>query len=426
MAHVDRRARNRRFVVVAFIIVTLLILFWTPLPYRRIYDAKVFSGQKHPKYKPVPEASPPVEENFPLAAFARSSSDLPPIPSWNTPPSPHVPEHTPLFIGFTRNWLLLQQTVVSYITSGWPPEDIYVIENTGTMNSNREGRLTLQNPFYLDYRRLTEVFGVNVITTPTLFTFAQLQNFFLYTAISKGWDHYFWGHMDVAALTNEEWKDPETGDFMSLYLRCVDDLRKTLETRAEVDAKGHAGGWGIRFYAYDRLALVNRSAFEYVGGWDTLVPFYGTDCDMHTRLAMNGFKQNDSHVGLIYDLGSSLKDLEVLYRRQPADSPPPPSSPSQFQPEDTRGSQRYIELRDHLNNMQINKNSGDRNLWQASQEGGQGEPYYRDSRGFEKGIRMWQEFGKDVMAEKWGHRGCDLIKGAGLGPDDAWRVKKDF
>jgi hypothetical protein len=228
-----------------------------------------------------------------------------------------VPEHTPLFIGFTRNWLLLQQAVVSYITVGWPPEDIYIIENTGTMNSNRKGLLTLQNPFYLDYRRLTEVFGVNIITTPTLLTFAQLQNFYLYTAISKGWDHYFWGHTDVVVLSNEKWKDPDTGEFKSLYLRCVDDLRKTLDTRAEVNEKGiGAAGWGIKFYAYDRLALVNRTAFEDVGGWDTMVPFYGTDCDMHSRLTMHGFKQGDSRVGNVYDLASSLKNLGVLYRRQ--------------------------------------------------------------------------------------------------------------
>ena len=430
MATLDRRARYRRLLVVSLGLFTLaVILFLMPVPYKQIYDSKISpllteaKGKKHPKYKPVPDPHPPVKENFPLAASARSSSDLPPIPSWNTPPSPHVREHTPLFIGFTRNWLLLQQAVVSYITAGWPPEDIYIIENTGTMNSNRDGLLTLQNPFYIDYRRLTEVFRVNVITTPTLLTFAQLQNFFLYTAISKGWEHYFWGHMDVVALSNEKWEDPDTGEFKGLYRRCIDDLRKTRETRAEIDEKGRgAAGWGIKFYAYDRLALVNRTAFEAVGGWDTMIPFYGTDCDMHSRLSMHGFKQNDEHVGLVYDLANSLKDLEVLYRRQKPDLP---LSPGQFPPEDTRGSKRYASLRDRLNSMALNKNAGDRNLWQGTQEGGQGEPYYRDSRGFETGIRMWQEFGKDVMAEKWGHQGCGLRK-AGLVEDDAWRVEKDF
>ena len=432
MANLDWHTKHRRLLVVSLSLITLLfVLFWMPIPYKRIYNSKTLSPlagvedkHPHPKYKPEPDPRPPVKENFPLAASARSSSDLPPIPSWNTPPSPHVPEHTPLFIGFTRNWLLLQQAVVSYITAGWPPEDIYIIENTGTMNSNREGVLTLQNPFYMDYRRLTEVFGVNVITTPTLLTFAQLQNFYLYTAISKGWEHYFWGHMDVVALSNERWEDPDTGEFKSLYLRCVDDLRKSLATRLEIDEKGRgAAGWGIKFYAYDRLALVNRTAFEAVGGWDTMIPFYGTDCDMHSRLSMHGFKQDDARVGVVYDLANSLKNLAVLYRRQKL--PESTDPPSKFPPEDTLGSKKFVSLRDNLNSMALNKNSGDRNLWQGAQQGGQGEPYYRDSAGFEKGIRMWQDFGKDVMTEKWGHRGCGLRK-AGLDEDDAWRVEKDF
>lgn len=76
-------------------------------------------------YKPQATAKAlPIVDNFPLAAKARSKSDLPPVPSWNRPPKKHVDEKTPLFIGFTRNWRLLQQVVVSYITAGWPPEDV--------------------------------------------------------------------------------------------------------------------------------------------------------------------------------------------------------------------------------------------------------------------------------------------------------------
>jgi len=67
-----------------------------------------------------------------------------------------------LLIGFTRNWPQLLQCVVSYIAAGWPAEEIYVVENTGTMLSNKEGKLTLQNPFYLNHTQL-EMLGVNVI-----------------------------------------------------------------------------------------------------------------------------------------------------------------------------------------------------------------------------------------------------------------------
>jgi hypothetical protein len=69
----------------------------------------------HPKYKPGHVSTiPPIVDNFPLAAAAHSAAELPPIPPWNESPSPHVPEKTPLFIGFTRNWRLLQQAVVSH------------------------------------------------------------------------------------------------------------------------------------------------------------------------------------------------------------------------------------------------------------------------------------------------------------------------
>jgi hypothetical protein len=68
-----------------------------------------------------------------------------------------------LFVGFTRNWPQLLQCVVSYIAAGWPPEDIHVVENTGAMHANREGELTLQNPFYLNHTQLA-MLGVKVIT----------------------------------------------------------------------------------------------------------------------------------------------------------------------------------------------------------------------------------------------------------------------
>ena len=381
----------------------------------------------HPLFKPMATDSPVlIEDNFPMAVNAFSSSDMPPIPSWNRPPAPHVVEPTPLFIGFTRNWRLLQQTVVSYITAGWPPSDIYIVENTGTMNSNKNGRLTLQNPFYIDYHRLVHVFGVNVVTTPTLLTFAQLQNFFLYTAIDKGFNHFFWGHMDVAALSEEDLEPYE-----SLYTRILRVLRETLASDYARDEDGRPGAWAIRFFAYDRLALVNVAAFEAIGGWDTLIPFYGTDCDMHSRIHMAGWKQEDASAGLVYDLGTSLDDLEILYRRKPRGSNESFNGSAIFNAPfglpDERGSADYIRLRDTLNSMQIQKNSAEegRNVWQARQNGGQGEPYYRDPKGFEKAIEMTIEFGRTVFAEKWGHRDCDL-EAVGLKSEHAWRVEHDW
>jgi hypothetical protein len=114
-------------------------------------------------YKPAPTPELPVPDPFPLL-----SQNPPPqrsllqAPEIILPPNRHYPEQTPLFVGFTRNWPQLLQCVVSYIAAGWPPEDINVVENTGVMSANKEGKLTLQNPFYLNHTQL-EMLGVNVI-----------------------------------------------------------------------------------------------------------------------------------------------------------------------------------------------------------------------------------------------------------------------
>ena len=130
------------------------------------------------------------------------------------------------------------------------------------MNSNKDSLLSLQNPFFLNHTRL-DMLGVNVLITPTLFTFAQLQNFYLYESVQRGWKTYFWSHMDVVAVSMEK-EEPEgdfRGDFKSLYTRCVEALRKV------------EGRWAMRFFSYDRLALVNVNSFLEIGGWDTMIPF---------------------------------------------------------------------------------------------------------------------------------------------------------
>lgn len=480
------RQRYAFFAVITFTFILTTALYLRPDTFGRISSIIPFRGDSppspppppppkpKPKYKePKLAIAPPIVENFPLAYAAHSAADLPPVPSWIRPPTPHVKESTPLFIGFTRNWRLLQQTVVSYITAGWPPEDIYVVENTGVMNSNKNGLLSLQNPFFLNHTRL-HMFNVNILITPTLLTFAQLQNYYLHTALEKGWDHYFWSHMDVVALPYEDrYADshpdnltPESShsDFSSLYMNCVNVLRKAMDPAS--DPK-----WALRFFAYDHLALVNVKSYLDVGGWDTLIPFYLTDCDMHSRLTMNGWNQEAAEAGHIYDVASSLDDLIVLYRKQdtveasfvdpnvveeelkkqaeelenqgkekinrakkeesPAhdanqSSPPSPAIPSQWK-DDAISSERYHHLTATCDAMRGSKASSSRgrNTWQGRQVGGQGEPFYRDSEGFEIGIQMTIEHGRAVYREKWGHRDCDLID-VGLRPEDAWRVEHDW
>ncbi|KAJ3554439.1 hypothetical protein NPX13_g10610 [Xylaria arbuscula] len=152
-------------------------------------------GPPHPKHKPAPSyVAPPIIDPFPALA----TSTPPPIPSYNVPVKNGwkkygLPKAPPLLIGFTRSWPMLLQTVVSYITAGWPPEQIYVVENTGMQMANARGQLTLQHPWYLNHVQLKKL-GVNIIQTPVLLTFAQLQNFYLSLSYTHEWDYYFWSH----------------------------------------------------------------------------------------------------------------------------------------------------------------------------------------------------------------------------------------
>ena len=417
---------------------------------RPILDASTPNEPEKPKgpiYKDtLREVAPPLPEYFPLAAKANGPEDLPPVPSWNRPPAEHVPESTRLYIGFTRFWPLLQQVVVSYIAAGWPPEDIYVVENTGTFDANKRGLLTVQNPFYLDYHRLTDIFGVNVITMPSLQTFAQLQNFYLSEAINNNLTHYFWGHMDVAVVSHEDRKDP----FKSFYMRAVDVVRET----QSLDYK-HGKKWAQQFFAYDWLTLVNVEVFSAVGGWDSMVSYYGTDCDMYSRLAMNEYVSPIADAGMIYDVTTSLEDLEVLFRRVPKEKEKKNIPPSKIKEkeardtstsragsrnstipplnsdylsstkEDVLGGPGFLSVKAALDQIQEDKKSDKyRNSWQLRQNGGDGEPYFVDPDGFEKALQMTIETGAKINEEKWGHKGCD-IKGAGLKDGDQWRVEHD-
>ncbi|CAL3965473.1 unnamed protein product [Diplocarpon coronariae] len=438
-------------------------------------SAKPSGDASRPKYKPAPKYDqPPIVDNFPAAASAQSAADLPPIPSWNIPPNPHVPENTPLFIGFTRNWLLLQQTVVSYITAGWPPKDIYVVENTGVMMSNQKSLLGLQNPLFLNYTRL-DLMGVNIIRTATLLSFSQMQNFFLYTAIERNWTSYFWSHMDVVALSFEEnhsASDNIDVGYKSLYKLAAEALRNAT-SGSDMRSGDLSKTWAIRFFSYDRLALVNTAAFETVGGWDSSIPYYLTDCDMHERLKMHGFEmgKGDSQAGRIFDVADSMDDLIYLYRT--SNTEPSFTFKGQAEEEeeeleaerekeaavedsarlakaaqavsdkklqireaeqgfawvsDKANSTTFEKLRTIVQKMEKHKShfgGGGRLYWQVRQHGGQGEPYYRDPDGFQKGIQMMQDLGRGVYAEKWGHRGCDLVD-SGRKKGDEWRVEKDW
>lgn len=416
-----------------------------------------------PKYKPQPTwVPPPVKDPFPLL----SQTNPPPVPSWNRPKEPNI-YHTygltvapPLLISFTRSWPLLLQTVVSYITAGWPADQIFVLENTGVHDANAKGRLSLQNPLFLNYTQLS-ILNVNIIRTPVLLSFAQLQNYFVFLAKEKSWPYFFWSHMDSFVLSYEEGMPGVSGpvdtpEYQTIYDLAIRELNHTISNKK----------WGITFFAYDHLTLVNPDAYDSVGGFDTFIPYYMTDCDMYWRLEEAGWKIKEEKAGIVEDVASVLDDLRVLYREgdvpeglgftdpnpPPPDDPeggheetkirdvPPPSRDETAATDDNMapGSVRqtmtaedalrsFKRLHQISHDMLLHK-KGDRgrNTWQLGQRGGDPlEPYYYDALGFQAGIEVITEAGKEVFRRKWGHRGCDF-GAAGLKPSDAWKVEQDW
>ncbi|KAK4222941.1 hypothetical protein QBC38DRAFT_518093 [Podospora fimiseda] len=362
-----------------------------------------------PRYKPLRQPAPPIPDPFPLL-----SSNPPPkksllkAPEQNRPPKKNYKEKTPLFIGFTRNWPQLLQCVVSYIAAGWPPEDIFVVENTGVMFSNRDGKLTLQNPFYLNHTQLSMLGVVNVVITPTLLTFAQLQNFFLHFSLTNNLPYFFWTHQDLLVFTDESSDPPYT-----LYDRAVSVLQSHLLPSSPK--------WAHHFFSYDHLTLVNRDVVLSVGGWDTHIPFYATDCDLYVRLMWEGYWQDETDIGYILDVSSVLDDLGVLLRI--------PGTKISYQGLEQTGELTWETLVLLGQKMEREKYSDGytwRNTWQVKQQGGQGEPFYRDWEGFEIGTKKMIDMGREVFAEKWGHGGCDIARIEGLRGGDAWRLERDW
>jgi hypothetical protein len=54
-------------------------------------------------------------------------------------------------------------------------------------------------------------------------------------------------------------------DFQSIYTLAVAALRSATSMSPDPNASNPLKRWAVRFCAYDRLALVNRAAFEEVG-----------------------------------------------------------------------------------------------------------------------------------------------------------------
>ncbi|ORY63336.1 uncharacterized protein BCR38DRAFT_486080 [Pseudomassariella vexata] len=485
-------------------------------------DRRPTNTHPPPKYKPTPAyLAPAVTDPFPL--LASSTATPPPIPAYNIPsPGLHrtygISYVPPLFIGFTRQWPMLLQCVTAYITAGWPPESIIVVENTGVQDSNKNGKLGLQNPFYLNHTTLRKL-GVTVVQTPVLLTSSQLQNFFLATAHGRSWPYYFYSHQDVMVFSFEDGADtlkrpgdqdwvfydaedeaavmrpPAAGQmgYRTIYENALREINRTVESKER---------WGFRWFQDDHLTLVNRAALDAVGGWDNMIPFVGSDCDMNARLAMDGWTTKHRRIGIVNDVSTVLEDLGALYRDPKVkpkfvDPNPVPETPKEgdkvseevetedegtrdgkskegmgeekpkqevgdaevkdkekpkedsndnekntTKREDKQAKQdqdqiatvatdveyfrELLKVADDMGTYKYRNSGLARNSWQASQHGGQGEPYYYPADGFAASFWILAEAGKEVYRQKWGYEGCDLIEGTALLLGDMWRVEGNW
>ena len=299
-----------------------------------------------------------------------------------------------MLIGFTQNNGLLIQAVLSYIAVGWPPEDIVLIDNSGTMDANSRGDLTTKNPFFLNYPRLQD-FDVSILQTPTLLTFAQLQNFYLRTAIAQDWSIFFWSHMDVVVLGDEH-----ESPFKSFYRRVLDIL----------DENRHRDDWAVKFFAYDALTMVRVDAWRKIGQWDPFIPYYHADCDAYSRMALHGYPRDaaDAYAGTVFDVAGVIDNFET--RLFPAAGETSPNST------------RYHKLRQELQEIEKAKKEdpGGRNTWKKGSDGIVSEPWTYDPKGLRLGWFKLSEIGKAIYFNKWASSDCELDQ-QGRSLSDMWK-----
>jgi hypothetical protein len=347
---------------------------------------------------------------------------------------------------------MLRQAVLSYIAGGWPRNDIVIVDNTGTMDANNKGLLTENNPFFLDYDLFRRRYGVAILQTPTLLNFAQLQNFFLRTAVARNWPFYFWSHMDIAVLSAED-----IAPYKSFYHRVIDvldsvgldqyattppdpdisDPDQTEDLPTSVKIKGGVEQllnkvsnpvekltkrykrkqWAIKFFDFDNLALVNVEAWRRIGPWDVFIPYYNTDCDAYARIKMHGYRKDDVQAGYVFDIAGVVEDPELRFfpgetradRSKWGVAPAGPEPPG-----GSLNSNRFQWLKGELQELMDQKNSNEmgRNTWQDSSRLGKPrklpEQWSYDSKAFQTAWWAMADYGRAMYIKKWGTLECDL------------------
>jgi hypothetical protein len=325
---------------------------------------------------------------------------------------------------------MLRQAVLSYIAAGWPRNDIVIVDNTGVMDSNHKRVLAQDNPFFLDYDLFRRRYGVSILQTPTLLNFAQLQNFFLRTAITRHWPFYFWSHMDIAVLSSED-IDP----YKSFYHRVIDvldsvgleqysTLPPTLaqeQGREDETGAKHALAemarrhpkdlkWAIKFFEFDNLALINVDAWKQIGPWDVFIPYYNTDCDAYARILLNGYTKDEVQAGYIFDVADIVENPEIQFFPAENEEDRKRWGLGPERPERAGGevnSTRFQWLKSELQEMMDMKNTNElgRNTWQGASVGRrpstQPEPWSHDPKAFQAAWWAAADYGRAMYIKKW-------------------------
>ena len=146
-----------------------------------------------------------------------------------------------------------------------------------------------------------------------------------------------------------------------------------------------------------------------IGAWDNFIPYYASDCDAYSRLALHGYTKDDVRAGYIFDITRTVGDVESKFFPGPNDR-------------DKLNSLRFQALLGELKALQDEKPENARNKWQGDRKGGQGDPWTYDPDGFQK---MWWEtasFGRELYKKKWGTEECRLDEN-GVKLKDAFQEK---
>ena len=124
-------------------------------------------------------------------------------------------------------------------------------------------------------------------------TFAQTQNLMLKIAKNREQSFYLFMHNDCEA---------SEGTVKSLIEMAA---KLTIENRK----------WGTIFTGYDALAAFNTKAFEEVGGWDTELCWYASDCDVYYRLRLAGYELVESNLPVKHEPSQTLNSDPEIRRR---------------------------------------------------------------------------------------------------------------